>query len=354
MILDLDRFLNEGRPHWKALEELLNHLEHGRQLDLENARRLHRLYERAAADLTRVGTFAAEPETRRYLETLVGRAYAEIHQAASRGPRFRPLHWLWETFPQTFRRHTGAFWLAVVITLAGAVFGGVATVIDPESRHVTMPFGHDQMRPSERVRKEEQFQNRTGRDHVSAGPGHASFSSHLIANNTRVSILTLSLGMTCGLGTIVLLFYNGIGLGAIGVDYVLDGQGRFLAGWLLPHGSTEIPAILIAGQAGLLLGHTLLGRGSSQSLQVRLRQVAPDLVTLFGGVAILLFYAGIIESFLSQYHEPVIPYSLKIAFGLAELSALICYLAFAGRSSPTTPVSAQPTAPAAPDPRRRP
>ena len=42
-------------------------------------------------------------------------------------------------------------------------------------------------------------------------------------------------------------------LGAVAVDYVADGQTRFLLGWLLPHGAIEIPAILIAGQAGLVL-----------------------------------------------------------------------------------------------------
>ncbi len=44
-------------------------------------------------------------------------------------------------------------------------------------------------------------------------------------------------------------------------------------------------------------------------------------------------YAGIIESFLSQYHEPVVPYSAKIAFGLVELAGLVLFLTFAGRSS---------------------
>lgn len=332
MILDIDKFLREGRPHWTELEALLHRLESGGELDLAGARQLHRLYERASADLIRLGTFAAEPEARRYLEGLVGRAYAEIHHAPGNPTRFRPFHWCRRTFPRTFRRHLGAFWVSLAITLVGVLFGGVATVVDPDSRHVTMPFGHDQMRPSERVRRDEQAQSSAKNGGAPVGEGHASFSGFLISNNTRVSILTMSLGMTYGLGTLVMLFYNGVGLGAIGVDYVLDGQGRFLAGWLLPHGSVEIPAILIAGQAGLLLGHTLLGRGSSVSLGRRLRDIGPDVVTLIGGVALLLVYAGFIEAFLSQYHEPILPYSVKIAFGLAELSGLFAYLALSGRS----------------------
>ena len=59
--------------------------------------------------------------------------------------------------------------------------------------------------------------------------------------------------------------------------------------------------------------------------------MGPDLVTLILGVALMLVYAGIVESFLSQFHEPVVPYALKIAFGLAELAGLGAYLALAGR-----------------------
>jgi len=151
--------------------------------------------------------------------------------------------------------------------------------------------------------------------------------------------------MTWGIGTIILLFYNGVVLGAIGTDYITDGQGGFLAAWILPHGSIELPAIFIAGQAGLVLAHTLFGRRSNLPLGRRLRAVAPDLVTLIGGVALLLVYAGIIESFLSQYHEPVVPYSAKIAFGLVELAGLVLFLTFAGRSTESNDPGTDSTAP---------
>ncbi len=47
----------------------------------------------------------------------------------------------------------------------------------------------------------------------------------------------------------------------------------------------------------------------------------------------MLVWAGIVEAFLSQYHQPVIPYALKIAFGIAELAALSLFLARAGRTA---------------------
>ena len=47
----------------------------------------------------------------------------------------------------------------------------------------------------------------------------------------------------------------------------------------------------------------------------------------------MLVWAGIIEAFLSQYHQPVIPYMAKIIFGCVELVLLILFLARSGRAS---------------------
>jgi uncharacterized membrane protein SpoIIM required for sporulation len=129
---------------------------------------------------------------------------------------------------------------------------------------------------------------------------------------------------------VIVLFYNGVVLGAVALDYVRAGQAKFLAGWLLPHGVVEIPAILIAGQAGLLLASALIGRERRGTVRTRLRALSPDLVTLIGGVAVMLIWAGVIESFLSQYHEPVIPYAAKIAFGVVELVLLGLFLGRSG------------------------
>jgi uncharacterized membrane protein SpoIIM required for sporulation len=327
MLIDLHKFATAERPVWTELEEMLDGIERqpGRALSLENLQRFHYLYERTAADLGRINTFASEPETRRYLEHLLARAYGEIHETRSRHMRFRPWHWFFVTLPQTFRRRAAAFWLALAITMAGTAFGAVATIIDPDSRAVTMPFGHDALDPGERVANEESspYDRLAGRQ--------TSFAASLMTNNIKVSLLTLALGMTWGIGTILVLFKNMVGLGAIGVDYIMAGQTEFLLGWLMPHGVIEIPAILIAAQGGFVLAGALLGRGQRTPLGARMRAAAPDVVTLIGGVAVMLVWAGVVEGFLSQYHAPVIPYWAKIGFGTIELLLLVVFLTRCGK-----------------------
>jgi uncharacterized membrane protein SpoIIM required for sporulation len=327
LILDLQRFIATERPGWKELENVLDRLESepDLKLGLEELQRFHELYERAAASLAKLTTFSSEPETRRYLESLVARAYGEIHETRQKQRRFFPMKWVFQTFPQTFRRQIRPFALTVAITLAGCAFGGLATTFDPESRSITMPFGHDAMRPSQRVLQEETQKT----DRLEGRK--STFSAMLMTHNIRVSIFALALGMTYAFGTILLLFYNGVVLGAIAVDYVADGQTPFLLGWLMPHGVIEIPAILIAGQAGLVLAMALIGWGNRARLGTRLREASKDVVTLSIGFALMLVWAGFVEAFLSQYHEPVIPYNAKIAFGAVEAALFFLYLARSGR-----------------------
>ena len=327
MIIDLQRFITSERSCWNELDKMLGRLEAepNARMKLEELQRFHELSQRTAASLAKLTTFSSEPETRRYLESLIARAYGEIHETREKRRRILPLRWFFQTLPQTFRRHIRAFYLSLAITLAGFVFGGFATAFDPDSRHVTMPFGHDQLRPSERVQQEE---NRA-EDRLAGQK--TSFSAYLMTHNIQVSIFTFALGMTWGVGTILMLFYNGIGLGAISVDYAADGQTRFLLGWLMPHGVIEIPAILIAGQAGLALALGLIGWGKRAPMGTRLREVSQDVVTLSFGFGLLLVWAGFVEAFLSQYHEPIVPYDAKIAFGAIELVLLCLYLAKSGR-----------------------
>ncbi len=332
MIANLKSFIEHERPYWVELERELDKLrESSTNLkdlkDLKKTRHLLGLFQRAASALSRLKSQAYDPELISYLENLVGHGYAEIHSSTRDTRRFRPWTWLVETFPQTFRRQIWGFHMAVALTLFGAIVGAIIIAADFEGREAIYPFPHlIEQTPSERVAEEE---TATSKDHLA---GHkATFSAQLMQNNIGVSFKALAFGMTWGVGTILILFYNGVILGAVAFDYFMDGQLVFLLGWLLPHGSFEIPAIFIAGQAGLILGRALIGWGTANSMRERFRMVTPDVATLAGGAAVMLVWAGIVEAFFSQYHHPVLPYSVKIAFGAAELAALWAFLIFAGR-----------------------
>jgi uncharacterized membrane protein SpoIIM required for sporulation len=85
-----------------------------------------------------------------------------------------------------------------------------------------------------------------------------------------------------------------------------------------------------------MLAGALIGWGERNTMRQRLRAITRDLVTLIFGVALMLVWAGLVEAFFSQYHEPILPYVVKIAFGSVELALLVLFLSRAGRESAST------------------
>ena len=80
------------------------------------------------------------------------------------------------------------------------------------------------------------------------------------------------------------------------------------------HGSVEIPAIILGGQAGLVIAHAMFGWGTNVRIAQRFRLIRSDLLTIVGGAALLLVWAGTGWVVSLQYHGPDI-YPIKIAFG---------------------------------------
>jgi uncharacterized membrane protein SpoIIM required for sporulation len=324
MIIDLPRFVAAERLYWDELDALLKRLEEDpeHRLPLAEVERLHYLYERCSSDLSKLDTFSTQPQLRAFLEALVSRAYSEIHE--TRAPLQIRAKSMVLAFPRAFRRHLRAFQLSVAVTIAGTAFGWFAISHDPQSKAVLLP-SFLMVSPSDRVAEEEHAKEDRMKGRKS------SFAAQLMTHNIDVTVLTVALGMTWGVGTLISLFANGVMMGAVAADYIQGGQGVFLAGWLLPHGSIEIPSLLLGGQAGFILAGALIGWGGRATRSERLRAVSHDLFAIIAGAACMLVWAGTIESFVSQYHQPVLPYSLKIAFGCCELAALTFFLTLAGR-----------------------
>ena len=226
MILDLPRFVARERPLWEELTRMLDAMEESPDaaLPLEKARRFHELYRRAAADLAKVSTFSAEKEVREYLEALVARAYGEVHETRGRARPRLSFALLFSDFPRAVRAPARALLLAVSVVALGAAFGAGALLLDPASKEALLPFSHLLGDPKERVAAEERNAEKGAGVHTSGG--EATFSSFLATHNIRVSITSFALGATYGIGTLILLLYNGVILGAVLLDYVRAGGAR--------------------------------------------------------------------------------------------------------------------------------
>ncbi|HEX7833651.1 MAG TPA: stage II sporulation protein M [Thermoanaerobaculia bacterium] len=318
--MNIERFLNERRPVWDSLQRLLDRAD---EIDLSRTEmhELVELYRRTCSDLNRARSYTANPDILGHLNQLTGRAYRMIYRAGQATP-------VWATFvnlvtreiPQAFRKQRTSVVLAACSFLAGALFGCLAILIDPANGERLIPQMFFTDSPRERVEKIERGEERI--DNVEKA---MMFGASLYTHNIKVAFLAFSLGaLTLVLG-FVILFYNGLILGAVGTMYVLDGVSIFFLAWVGPHGALELPSIVFGGAAGLVVGRALLMPGAL-SRGAALRRVLPSVWRMMIGTMLTLVCAGLIEGSFSQFSAKTIPYELKIFVALTLFAGLMVYL----------------------------
>src|SRR5262249_30263763 len=134
-------------------------------------------------------------------------------------------------------------------------------------------------------------------------------------------------GVLAGAGTVYMMVFNGLLLGVITVACQRAGLSLSLWSFVAPHGVLELPAIFIAGGAGLMLGTALLAPGALPRRDA-LTEAGALAVRLVLGVIPLLIVAGTIEGFISPSDAPP---ATKFAIGVAGFVLLAGYVTLVRR-----------------------
>ena len=129
-------------------------------------------------------------------------------------------------------------------------------------------------------------------------------SSAIMTNNLSVCFISFSGGIVFGLGTFFSLYVNGMMLGVIGAACHHYDMSLALWSFVAPHGSLELPSILIAGGAGFRLGHAMLFPGALRWRESVARG-GIEATRLVSGIIPLLVIAGSLEGFFSPSHAPI-------------------------------------------------
>ncbi len=208
-------------------------------------------------------------------------------------------------YPAVFRRCLPQFGLAALLFVAGTLFGYLACSYDAEAaRTYLLPSGMPTIQPPEEGQDEQTPVYSTGE--------LAAFSSFLFANNVRVSLIAFALGITFGIGTAWLMFYNGVLLGALGAVFVEQRQLLAYATGILPHGVLEIPAALIGGAAGFVLAGALI-RARPWPRSEEVARAGQEAVRLVAGCVPLLAVAALLEAGVARAPDWFLGRGLKLA-----------------------------------------
>lgn len=321
--MDLDAFVRERRPRWDRFERLLDDVDAaGEQaLDPKTLQELVRLYRQTCSDLNHARSITAQPLLLDRLNSMAGRGYRTVYRDTRRVTLREALRrlFLFE-IPSTFRKERSLVGSAALAMLLGGIFGFVAVASNPALSHDLIPAAFDTESARERVQQLERSDER-----INTVEAASAFGAYLMSHNIEVSFLCFSLGAFTILGGYAILFYNGIILGAVAAQYVLDGVTTFFLAWVGPHGALELPAIVFSGAAGIRAGRALLLPGEL-SVAASLRRAFPDLRRMLLGTAAILVFAGLIEGSFSQFTKKTIPYELKIGVAAVLFAGLCGYL----------------------------
>lgn len=292
-------FLKQNEQKWREFETILR-----APRSQQNPDQLADLFLELTDDLSYARTHFPESPAVKYLNSLT----ATVHQAIYRNKRQKASRflnfWTYEV-PLTLSQSFRSLLIAFTVFLLGAIVGWFSTGEDKS--FLATIVGTEYVNMTE--------QNIAERKPMAVYGGQGQVDSFLgiTFNNIKVSFLAFVAGILFSTGTILMLFYNGIMLGAFHgflhqAGYLFDSiQAVYM------HGTLEITAIIVAGAAGFELGNSILFPGTFTRLQ-SLRAGAIKGLKIICGLIPVFIVAGFIEGFLTRYSQtaPVLAWAIII------------------------------------------
>jgi uncharacterized membrane protein SpoIIM required for sporulation len=304
------RWIAKRKEHWARLEELLGRGRGGvGALAHNEVRELALLYRQTAADLSAAREDAANAQLAAYLNQLLGRAHNLVYGGRPARPR-SVIAFYARTFPQTFRDAWGYSAAATALFVAGGLAGTAMSLADPDFPRFVL--GGPMM---DTIDRRQMWTHSI----VAMKP---LASSAILTNNLAVAFTAFASGALAGVGTVYMMVFNGLLMGVIGTSCYRAGMSGPLWSFVAPHGALELPAIFIAGGAGLLLARGVIAPGVL-SRRDAIAESGAASIRLLLGVFPLLIIAGLVEGFLSP--APIAP-AVKFAIGASLLVLLTLYL----------------------------
>jgi uncharacterized membrane protein SpoIIM required for sporulation len=279
------------------------------RLSRAELREMALLYRQVAADLS----VLRQDSTARAYAAHVNQLLARAHHIIYSGRKTNLLTiflFLRDEYPAIFQRQIGYVATSLLVSLAWGLLGAVLTSARPEfMRHFVGPQMIATMERHEMWTKSV----------ISIAP---MATSAIMTNNLSVSFVTFAGGIVFGLGTFFYLFVNGMMLGVIGAACHQYAMSVALWSFVAPHGSLELPSIIIAGAAGFRLGHAMLFPGALR-WKDSIAQGGIEATRLVSGIIPLLVIAGCLEGFFSPSQAPV---WLKFTVGGLLFTLLLVWL----------------------------
>ncbi|MBP9202211.1 MAG: stage II sporulation protein M [Gemmatimonadales bacterium] len=273
-------------------------------------------YREVAADLARARTYGAPATTRARLERLVAAGHNVLYRD-ERHTGGRIWRFLMEECPAGILEARRAVLLAFLVFTLPGLAGYALLREDP-------PLA-EQVLPEVMLERAEAgvTREREGRGYFEAeAEDRPLMASSIMTNNIGVAFYCFAGGIFAGVGSLVLLAFNGLSMGTISGHFANVGLLDYLWTFVIGHGVLELFAIWVAGAAGFLLGRALIAPGSFSRAEA-LVHAGRLALRMVGAAVLLLVIAGLIEGFVSASTQSL---AYRLSVSSASLVFLLAYL----------------------------
>lgn len=314
--MNRDDFVRANEALWTRTESLIAALDKRRTVQHELAE-LPELYRRCCHHLALVRQRRYDQALESRLNRIALRGYTHLYRQR-RGDRSRVWHFIAARFPRLVREYAGFFWLATALLYGPGIAMGMLVLAEPEAVYTLLD--------ARQVAQFEEMYNSEIDEARGAETDWTMFGFYVF-NNVSVAFRTFAFGLFAGVGTLFILAFNGLLLGAVFAHLTHVGTAENLLTFVVTHGAFELTAIVIAGVAGLRLGSAIVAPGRMTRVEA-LKKAAPDCACLISGVAVMLILAAVLEAYWSA---SAIDSSIKLMVGAAAWVAVAAGLLLGGR-----------------------
>jgi uncharacterized membrane protein SpoIIM required for sporulation len=318
------QFEQEQAETWGHYRELLEQLESGKPLPPTiQVQGFPRLLRTLSGHYALACSRGYSPGLADELHQLVRRGYRQLYRFRPAWPR-QLLHFAVAGFPRALRRHARLFWLACALFFGPMLAMGLACYHDGTLIHSLL--GGSSVSDLETMY--DPTSDRLGEGAIRKTDTDVAMFGYYIMNNVGIAFRTFASGLVFGLGSVFLLAFNGLYIGAAAGHLTQLGHGQPFWSFVSGHGPYELTAIVISGAAGLLLAKALLAPGRL-TRAAALRANAAEAVILVTGAMLMLLLAAAVEAFWSS--STAIASPIKYGVGGIGWVIVIAYLGLAGR-----------------------
>lgn len=296
-------FVKQNKEKWIGFE---NALDNNAKINPDD---LASYYIQLTNDLSYAQTYYPGSKTLLYLNSLASQAHQKIYITKKESKNKIISFWR-DEFPLFFYQYHKTLLYTFLIFMAAVTIGAVSTLNDDSFIRLILGDAYVNMTL-------ENIENGEPMAVYKSGSSIGTFLGITI-NNIRVAIMAFACGAIFSVGTIYVLFSNGIMLGAFITFFYNQGiLEKTSTIWL--HGTIEISVIVIAGCAGLVMGNSFLFP-KTYSRRVAFMKGAKDGLKIVVSTIPLFIVAGFIEGFITRYGEQM---HWTLAYGIIFLSLFI-------------------------------